>query len=402
MVRAIFTFGVFLYFRQEGVSGMYPASNAFHAAVENGNHQIMLLVFPDALFSNEDIDVDKGVEFNDYFNTQDDLAVGQALSNELSFSLFNDKRLLNDYEFGQFRATLGVQVGDEEITYAGNCMVQDGTNTYVGRDTSPYLQKNGSAMANAPAWPVKSLLSYNGKLYVFGEHDNHKVYNESTGAVVAETVNAFMLDKVRRDYWMQGVRYDDEERSLTFWRNGHEISYEFVPLGTFIADRPNAPDNIEVDFNCNDIMMKFKGDMPSRSALGISYPITFKALLTALCNRAGVPYGGEDFINSSATLQKEPEEFSNCTMRDVVGWIAEAACANARISRDGYLVMSWLKQTTQSLNEHDYSDFQPYWYETQTVNKLHNRTTQDGSEKTQGSGTVGYLIQDNPLLKGVS
>ena len=67
---------------------MYSASEAFHNAVANGAHQMALLIFDDAVFTNDDINVTAGIEFNDYFNTEEDLAIGQALSNEISFSIF--------------------------------------------------------------------------------------------------------------------------------------------------------------------------------------------------------------------------------------------------------------------------------------------------------------------------
>ena len=379
---------------------MYPASNTFHTAVANGNPQMALLLFPDAVFTNEDIDVEKGIEFNDYFNTEEDISIGQAISNEFRFSLFNDERLLNDYVFGEFKALLGVQIDVSTYSVNGNCMIQDGANVYVGRDTSPYLRLNGRAVSGGPNWPVKSLVSINNMMFCFGENGNCVVMDESTGEFSPASVNAFMLNKVRRDYCNAGFRYDADERTVMLWKNGAVQTYEFVPLGTFVADRPNAPDNIEIDFNCNDLMMKFKGDMPSKEELGITYPVTFGNLLTALCNYAEVPYAGGSFINSDATLDKEPEEFGNCTMRDVVGWIAEAAASNARISRDGALVLDWLKTTEQAYDEHDYSDFQPYWYETAPIDKLHNRSTQTDSESTVGDGTRGYLIQDNPLLRG--
>ena len=382
---------------------MYNASSAFHTAVANSAHQIALLVFPDAIFSNEDIDVDRGIEFNDYFNTEEDISIGQALSNELQFSLFNDKRLLNSYEFGEFQATIGAQIGNVSDEFTGNCKIVNGDDVLIGKSSSPYLTRNGAGITGGPTEAVIAMLIRDGKLYCFGENGYCKVFNAETLAEISENPSTFMLDKADRDLRGQGWRYVAEDRSLEIWKDGRKLTYEFVPLGTFIADRPNAPDNIEIDFHCNDIMMKFKDDMPDTSELGITYPVTFKALLQALCTKAGVPYGaGSSFINSSATLNKKPEEFDNCTMRDVVAWIAEAACANARISRDGKLVLSWLKTTSQTLDETKYVDFQPYWYETQRVTKLHNRTTQNNTEHTAGSGSVGYLIQDNPLLKGAS
>ena len=192
---------------------MYTTSADFHTAVANGNPQMALLVFPDAIFSNEDIDVDRGIEFNDYFNMEEDIAIGQALSNELTFSLFNDKRLLNDYAFGEMKATLGVKISESSVSYSGNCMVQEGNDIYIGRNSNPYLRKNGSAMTNQPTWAVKSLLIRDGKLYCFGE-SNTKVFKLSDGSVVSETVNDFMKDKAKRDWTGKGVRYNATERSL--------------------------------------------------------------------------------------------------------------------------------------------------------------------------------------------
>ena len=106
------------------------------------------------------------------------------------------------------------------------------------------------------------------------------------------------------------------------------------------------------------------------------------------------------FINSSATIAEEPEEFANTTARTVISWIAEAAASNARINRDGKLILDWVKSNGVSIDETGYAKFLPYWYETQTISKLRNRAT-DGTEETgYGSGNVEYLIQDNPILRG--
>ena len=80
---------------------MYACSEAFHEAVRNGNDQKALLIFSDCVFTDDDISVETGIEFHDYFNMEEDLSIGQTTSNEVSYSLFNDDRLLNDYLFGR-------------------------------------------------------------------------------------------------------------------------------------------------------------------------------------------------------------------------------------------------------------------------------------------------------------
>ena len=113
-------------------------------------------------------------------------------------------------------------------------------------------------------------------------------------------------------------------------------------------------------------------------------------------------YKTTTFINSTAKITKEPDDFKTATMREVLKWIAEAAGSNAKFNRDGVLEMMWLRSTTQSYEATNYEEFNPYWYQTKKVTKLYNRDTQGGTDKTVGTGKEAYLIQDNPLLRGVS
>lgn len=302
---------------------MYSASNAFHQAVKNGNPQKPLLIFSNRYFTDYDIDVQRGIEFNEYFCTEEDIAIGQTLSNEISFTLFNDDRSLNNFAFGEFQALLGVRTLNE-------------------------------------------------------------TYGPAPSSVSGYT-------SIGHDYF-----YKSSEKKMLVFVNGMRETYEFVPLGTFIAKRPDAPDKIMVDITCYDRMQKFEKDM-----ITVSYPTTVGALLQTLCTEAGVPTNVTTFINSTITISKAPSAFETATMRDVLRWIAEVAGSNARFDRDGYLVLDWLKSTNQTYSEGDYVTFDPYWYTTQRVGQLYNRTTSNGIDFHFGSG-VGYLIQDNPFLESLN
>ena len=383
---------------------MYPASAAFHEAVANGNEQKALLIFSDAVFTNYDLNVSVGIGFHDHFNMEEDLAIGQATSNEIEFSLFNDERLLNDYSFGDFTATLGVKISESTYDKAGAlAAITVGNDTYAAFAASPYLKKNGTAMATQPSQAIVSMLAYNGLLYCFGTSGSYvTAYNLSTGAAASVTVNAFMKRKAYTQWAGYGFHYDPSTRILTEMKDGRTKTFEFVPLGNFTAERPNVPDVIQIDFNCNDFMMKFEADMPDAATLGITYPTTIGNLFVKLCENVGVPYRTDTFINSTAVISAEPEAFKTATKREVLKWIAEAAGSNARFDRDGYLVLDWLRSTQQSYAATHYSEFRPYWYQAPTVNKLYNRDTNNGSDLTVGTGDECYLIQDNPLLQGVS
>lgn len=379
---------------------MYNASEEFHLAVQNGNHQMPLLIFSDAVFTQEDIDVDKGIEFDDNFNMESDIAIGQATSNEIRFSLFNDKRLLNNYEFGQFVATIGVHINTDSYQQTAPVMLTTNYARYAGNNSAPYLRRNGVSVSVQPTFPVKSMLGYNGKVWVFSDDGRYAVYNDATGENITcgSHVNSFMLNKSKG--WVgKSFFYNPNSRRLAIYYGGERMWYEFVPLGVFIADRPDVPDQILVSMTCYDRMTLFDVDMPSSSELGISYPTTIGNLFVKMCNYVGVPYATNNFINSNATINEEPDDFQSATMRQVMMWIAEAAGSNARFNRDGLLVMDWIRNTAQSYAEGDYMDFQPTWYETTVVDKLYNRDSTKGIDNTVGTGRNGYLIQDNPLLK---
>ena len=382
---------------------MYACSEEFHQSIANGNPQMAMLIFNDAVFTNEDIDVSRGIEFNDYFNAEEDLTIGQALSNEVYFSLFNDNRLLNDYTFGEFLATIGVLVGMEGYKQVGSVTITTGNARWVGYAEYPYVRRNDSAVLSQPSFPVMSMLGYEGKVWVFSDDGRFAVYDDATGTNITQQnpLNAFMKDKSKR--WAgKGLYYNRSSRILFIYEGGTRQRYEFVPLGLFIAERPKAPDVIEIDMTCNDFMMKFEKDMPNKEQLGISYPISFGGLLKKLCDYVGVSLKTVVFINSNAIIKKEPGEFENATMRDVIGWIAEAAGGNARIDRDGELVIDWLRETGQVINADGYETFNPYWYQTKKITQLYNRSTDGSYDNHVGNGDEGYLIQDNPLLRGVN
>ena len=186
---------------------MYNASPAFHTAVRNGAHQIPLLIFEDAVFTNADINVTDGIEFNDYFNAEEDLSIGQALSNELRFTLFNDEGLLNTYEFGDFLATIGAQIGNSTVTAQGIVRADSASHSYVAYASSPYLKRDGTAVSSQPGAKVDSILIYNGYVYCKLANDTVKVYKDSNGAYQSSmTLNTFMLAQMGT-YIRVGVAY---------------------------------------------------------------------------------------------------------------------------------------------------------------------------------------------------
>ena len=203
--------------------------------------------------------------------------------------------------------------------------------------------------------------------------------------------------------WL-GARIDtgtpaSSAKTKTYTEGGVSRTYEFTPLGVFIADRPAVVKKKILSITANDQMTLFDVDMPSASALNITYPTTLGVLYVKLCNYVGVTYKTASFLNSTLAVASEPDEFASATCRDVLGWIAEAACSIARFDRDGILEMVWFNTVNRYYDEHNYSEFTQAWYETAEIDALNVRNANSEASTTEGSGTNVYVISDNPFLR---
>lgn len=301
---------------------MVTVSAAFLAGLADpSNHpqRIVLQFDSGTIISNEDVDVEGGVDFHEVFCSETDLTIGLTPSSELQFGLLNDDGHWTQFGFGAFNAYIGVR-----LSYTANSSAK------VQR---PSITINGTAM----------------------------------------TVNG----------------------------NGRNESYELMPIGRFIAPRPAVVQKMLIDVQANDQMTLFDKDMPSDSDLGVTYPITAGTLLQKLCTYVGVTPVTTTFTNSTLSLSSRPKSFDTSTMREVLGWIAEAACANARFNRQGQLEMAWLTDATaaRTFDENAYTSFEPSWFETPKVSKLHIRNEDSTAEAVVGDGDNAYMIQNNPFLR---
>lgn len=334
-----------------------------------------------------------------------------------------EKPVLSEYSFGTCKATIGVQTSVD--SYAAGASSQKcrtyyrtGTaNTYrFDYVTGQGIRYNtGSINDNAqPTFSPTSILYYysnsvpHHNLYVFDETGNiHHIQNTSISkygwTVSSDSYNLFMREKFKRIAKRKtGYALNDNSRYFSVCDDSlnRKYTYECCPLGIFKVERPKVSTTITLDIDANDQMQLFDADIPDGL---FSYPTTIGGMLTAMCSHLGINCTTTSFINKTATISSKPENMDNQTMRNVLAWIAEAACAIARFDRDGNLELAWLNPLNITLDESDYSEFEPYYFNTPTINKLYVRNTTKGADKTkteaQTDGDCGYLIQDNPLLK---
>lgn len=184
---------------------------------------------------------------------------------------------------------------------------------------------------------------------------------------------------------------------------GIQYQYALMPLGVFLGTRPNVVEKSEITMSSNDLMSLFDIDMPTRSDLGLTnMALSAENILHKMCDYVGITCLSYNFLNASTTLSEWPEAFESCTMRDALGWIAELACSNAIINRDGKLELRWIQTTSASYDENQYLDNAPYWYTTPAVDSVYVRDTMKAEEDFRGTAGNSYLIQDNPFVGVIS
>lgn len=202
--------------------------------------------------------------------------------------------------------------------------------------------------------------------------------------------------------WL-GARIDSGTptgKTAQFTERGGTATYEFAPLGVFIADRPDVVRKQMIEIRANDQMTLLDKEWSS-SGISVTWSgLTAGNLLTAICTAMGITCATSTFLNSGASLTKKPSGIDNMTVREVLGWIAEAAASVARFNRNGELELVWFTPVAKAFDEHGYTEFTPAWYQVNQIDKLAVRNAAQTSEIVVGTGTTStYVITNNPFLR---
>lgn len=414
---------------------MYQASSAFREAVYARNAVIRPLVrFLDSpvIFTAEDLQA-SGLEAAEYLNPDDDLTVGAAPSAELKLSVVNREGLLDGFSYGECRVLLGVQTGSTawERGTAGPCTAILGYGTakavrFDGCAAAPYLLAEGKAAAAQPPSAVQALVIEENTVYCVLdrgdvwtavwtgsalEHLDDYTWADMERFTWAQTaarkwseyapatdLSAFMRKKLQK--WTgRGLWYADD---VCYEFGDTAIDrYEYVPLGVFDPDTPSKRRLQVVSVTANDRMARFDADAADWWR-ALPYPITLRELLKKLCLRLGVPLATTGtFLNSERMLTSAPLQASSLTYRDVLKWIAEAACSYARMTRNGALELAWFQTADVSLTASRYfPDTEKAEYTVPRITGVQVLNAENDVGVLAGSKGNVYQIMDNPMLYG--
>lgn len=409
-----------------------PVSNAFHQAIKSGERQRALVHFfdDDLYLTNDDVTA-SGIKYENYFCPEEEFTIGTTQSASISFSVFNENHRLDNMSFGKFSASLGVVTNRSRFNKVGNVCVEYGGDQIVGYRSLPYLRINGVAIDEQPEFPIESVLVSNAIVYCIGSNGEYAAYmkmdfetgkwgsvarytwndlHRDTWSDIANTsaadgqyhrylnasVSEMMIDTLKR-YAKRNVCVvvGDDKTITDYMPDGTKETYTYVNLGVFYAERPARTKVNIISIDGHDALGMFD---VSTESMQITFPITLKSLLDRVCSFVGVGNRIESFINDDMEIQETSDIFQNTTAREVIGFIAEVACANAKIDQDGYLYFAWWENSDLVIDENDYFEFVPFEYSVKQIDRLQVRNSDSDIGILVGSGKNGYVIQENPFL----
>lgn len=376
---------------------MYQASTAFHtSAMSETTEKRLLMQFSDIFLTGEDV---SDIEVTYPLNEETDVAVGKCVSAELKTSILNYHGLLSGFEFGKCKVSLGALVGTDTWSGSGLSVVYgygtDSAVTITANATAPYLS---GVTGDQPTFAPECLVIVNNTLYA-GDGTNLWAATISGSTLTAKAVdNDFLAYKLGK--WSgRGLSFQDG-MAYEFTSGGVD-KYEYVPLGTFCFDTPEQRRVANISCEALDGMQKFNVDVDDWWA-GLKWPLTRGQLLQSLCTEVGVTLKTTTFPGSTESIASAPMAGNGFVGKDVLGWIAETACAYARMSRDDQLELAWFTPQSVKLTQNQHFGDSPAEYETPAVEALHVMVanTDLGVMLPEGGTGNEYQVLDNPFFYG--
>lgn len=389
-------------------------------AIREKKPQCALVTFPalPVVFTTEDIAVSGGICFEEMLNGDENLNMGRAVQSSISISLINDNGLLHGFDYSkEFDASIGVELL-EDFAY-GNTTVSGATLAVLAGSDESILrieanESSTSIYANGTAYSVGgnplSLAVIDGKLYVIGVGGVVlRVYTVNASSLSATSIPSFcdfMKDKFAKWADARKCVYYGNDGTVRECRveNGQIFFdlYQCIPLGRFICDRPDKTKSQIVNLSGVDLMRRFeKPAVGWFDQISDLYPMTLGHMFESLCEYCGIEDGdASSALNMDRQFDVAPLDNNVSTCRDVLAWIAEAACCYARMSRNGKCDLVWFSRADYTLTKEDYFSIDVAEYEVEAISKVHARVTQDDAGVVVGDGENGYDIIDNPYLSG--
>ncbi len=357
------------------------------------------------------------IKYEELLNPGEDFQIGTAAAASMTFETGTWGGTLFPMAGREFDYLAGIQ---KEVSRFPDLAKKTGSLSvcrygdlvFSGYDTQPFLRawRDGEEIEvpALPALPVKAVLVINGILYAVHEQAPWiTAYSlPGLGAVSRPALSAYHQKKLEffaknRICFSWDGTFLNQYRVETFDMKPVDLVetlLEFGKVGKFRAMEPEKIDGNALKAVCYDRMSYFDADV-SDWFNQLRFPIKAKDLLSSLCRKIGVPLLVKTFLNENYLIS-ENAKGEGITGRAVLQWIAQMAACFVRMNPVGQVELGWYSPKNYTLTMHDTFSSELAEYQTQQVESLQIRVTQNdvGVKVPPDFARTDYVIENNPLI----
>ena len=169
---------------------------------------------------------------------------------------------------------------------------------------------------------------------------------------VKHITNGNILQSVMRELEIE-ISEDIPLKTIVTYQLGLLVNneYEYITFGNFVVTESEIMEESgHYKLICHD---KLIYSMVDYSKLDITYPVTVKNYLQAICNKIGILFNDSEFANQDKTIAKELYLGFGYTFRDVLDEISQVAGGTICINDDDKLEIRYINDT-QDVIDKDY------------------------------------------------
>lgn len=144
-----------------------------------------------------------------------------------------------------------------------------------------------------------------------------------------------------------------EKDSIVNYKIGLKVNdeFEYINYGNFVVySVEKQEDTQSYKIICYDKMLY---SMKKNENLGITYPITIREYIKAICNKMGVAFANENntFNNYDKVIAQELYFGQDYTYRDILDELAQATGSIIEINENDELELKYVEETNETFNE---------------------------------------------------
>lgn len=164
-------------------------------------------------------------------------------------------------------------------------------------------------------------------------------------------VNSDLLKSFMKEFYFETPK-SIEKGTVVNAKQGILVNgvYEYIDYGDYIIKESEYnPNSKTYSYKCYDYMLK---TMIDYKKLNITYPITIKDYIKAICTYCGLEFASynDDFVNSTKTINEDYFNNGDYTFRDILDYISQLVGGWICIDKDNKVEVRYTNETNENFD----------------------------------------------------